>query len=148
MADFSLLIRERINLNGIERGTDCNLTISDVNYVDNRIMDVPSGSTTQIFAFSNTAGPGTFVTSSLKYARVTNLSLTTPINLRVLTEGNVKSYTNYLMSTGSSFMFSTTESTGSVDTGTNPLIGYDSISQIDIEPSGSNAKIEYLIATT
>ena len=43
-------------------------------------------------------------------------------------------------------MFSTTKSTGSISA--NPLEGYDNISQINIEPSGSNAKIEYFIATT
>ena len=146
MADFSLLIRERININGTERGNDCNLTIPGINYVDNRVMNVPSGSTTQIFSFGDANSSGTFVTSSLKYARVTNLSSTVPINLKITTTGNETNNISYFISTGSSFMFSTTKSTGSISA--NPLEGYDNISQINIEPSGSNAKIEYFIATT
>tara|TARA_R110000822_G_C15088741_1_gene470494 strand:- start:213 stop:653 length:441 start_codon:yes stop_codon:yes gene_type:complete len=146
MADFSLLIRERINLNGTERGNDCNLTIPGINYVDNRVMNAPSGSETEIFSFGDSNSSGTFVTSSLKYARITNLSSTVPINLKITTTGNETNYTSYLISTGSSFMFSTTESTGSITTiGT---FTYDNISNIKIEPSGSNAKIEYFIATT
>ena len=39
MADFTLLIRERVLLEGTERGTDYNLTIKDVDNIDNRIVN-------------------------------------------------------------------------------------------------------------
>ena len=35
MADFTLQIKERILLDGSERGTDYNVTISDIGYFDN-----------------------------------------------------------------------------------------------------------------
>ena len=44
MADFTLLIRERVLLEGTERGTDYNLTIRNIENIDNRIVTVPSGS--------------------------------------------------------------------------------------------------------
>ena len=44
MADFILQIKERVLLEGTERGTDYNVTISDIGYFDNRILNAPSGS--------------------------------------------------------------------------------------------------------
>ena len=143
MADFTLLIRERVNLEGTERGTDYNLTISDIIYSDNRIFNIPSGSEITIFSLGDTNGAGQFVTSSLKYARITNHSTSVPVNLRVsFSTENM----NFSIAAGGSFMLSTSEITGSV--GANPLIGYDNIIDLKLEPSGSSAKVEYFIATT
>jgi hypothetical protein len=143
MADFTLLIRERVNLEGTERGTDYNLTISDIIYSDNRIFNIPSGSEITIFSLGDTNGAGQFVTSSLKYARITNHSTSVPVNLRV---SSSTENMNFSIAAGGSFMLSTSEITGSV--GANPLIGYDNIVDLKLEPSGSSAKVEYFIATT
>ena len=46
MADFTLQIKERVLLDGTERGTDYNLTIPNIENYDNRIVTIPSGSET------------------------------------------------------------------------------------------------------
>ena len=43
MADFTLQIKERVLLEGTERGTTYNATISNIGYFDNRILNAPLG---------------------------------------------------------------------------------------------------------
>jgi hypothetical protein len=42
MAKFTYFIRERLKLNGVERGTNFETSITGVNYADSRVMSVPS----------------------------------------------------------------------------------------------------------
>ena len=141
MADFTLLIRERVLLEGTERGTDYNLTIKDIENYDNRIVTVPSGSETTIFEYSDKPGSGTFTSGSFKYGRVSNYSSDTPINLKVSSSSELL---NFSIAAGGTFMLSTSEITGSL---TNTF-AYDDIMAVFVEPSGSSAKVEYFIATT
>lgn len=140
MADFTYFIRERVKIEGKERGTSYSFTIPNIEYVDERIVNIPSGSITELFNLSNLPGAGTFVSSSLKYVRVTNMSTGSNVNLQI---SSSKSTTNLLISGGGTFFLSTGFITGSL---TN--FAYDNIRSIKVEPSGSSAKIEYLIATT
>ena len=141
MADFTLQIKERVLLEGTERGTNYNVQFLILVYFDNRILNAPSGSEVTIFSLSDINGAGTFVTSSLKYARVTNHSTTIPINLRV---SSSKSNMSYSVGTEGSFMLSTSDVTGSNSIN----FTYDDIVSLKVEPSGSNAKVEYFIVTT
>ena len=141
MADFTLLIKERVLLEGTERGSDYPLTISGINNADNRIVTIPSGSITTIFKYDNLPGAGTFQSGSFKYGRISNYSSTIPINL-IVSSSTEK--TNFSVSAGGSFMLSTSEITGS----TVNAFSYDNIYSVTAEPSGSSAKIEYFIATT
>ena len=141
MADLYITIKEEISLLNVPKTqTSIFHTIRNVNYVDTRMMNCPSGSKTSIFTLSNTPGAGQFVTSSLQYARITNDS-TVPVKL-IVSSSTVG--TSILISTGSSFYLSTSKITGSVD---NSFILED-IRNVLIEPSGSSANIEYFIATT
>jgi len=141
MADFTLLLKERVLLNGTERGTDYVLTIPNIENYDNRIVTVPSGSETTIFQYSNTPGAGTFTSGSFKYGRISNYSTTTPINLKVSSSSELM---NFKIDAGGTFMLSTSDITGSL---TNTFT-YNDINSVFVEPSGSSAKVEYFIATT
>jgi hypothetical protein len=141
MADFTLLIRERVLLEGTERGTDYHLTIKDIENYDNRIVTIPSGSETTIFEYSDKPGSGTFTSGSFKYGRISNYSSTTPINLKVSSSSELL---NFSIAAGGSFMLSTSDITGSL---TNTF-SYDDIMSVFVEPSGDSAKVEYFIATT
>ena len=141
MADFTLQIKERVLLNGTERGTDYNLTISGIENYDNRIVTIPSGSNTTIFKYSNTPSAGTFNSGSFKYGRISNYSSTVPVNLKVSSSSEL---INFSIAAGGTFMLSTSDITGSlINTFT-----YDDIMSVFVEPSGSSAKVEYFIATT
>jgi hypothetical protein len=140
MADFTLQIQEKITLGNTVRDSLVTQTISNANYVDNRILTIPSGSITTIFSFSPTSSAGTFLTSSFQYGRVTNKSTTIPIKLIV--SSSVESM-SYLINAGSTFMLSTTSITGSI----NGLL-FNNIASVKLEPSGSAADIEYFIIGT
>jgi len=139
MAIFTLKIIEQLTLNGDDVGSSITQTINNINYVDNRILSVPTGSITTIFSMDSVPGAGTFVTSSFQYGRITNNSTIVPIKLIVSSSTEAMSY---LIATGSSFLLSTSKITGS----TSGML-FDDIKSVKVEPSGSAASIEYYILT-
>ena len=145
MADFIIKIQEQISLNGVQRGSEVSKTISGINYTDNRILNTSSGSETTIFSLSDTVGAGQFLTSSLKYARVSNNSTTVPVNLKV---SSSTEQLNFKIDAGGSFMLSTSNITGSILSGSDAVFTYGDIASLKVEPSVSSAKVEYIIATT
>jgi hypothetical protein len=139
MAIFTLKITEQLTLNGDDVGSSITQTINNINYIDNRILSVPTGSVTTIFSMDSVPGAGTFVTSSFQYGRITNNSTVVPIKLIVSSSTEAMSY---LIATGSSFLLSTSKITGSI-TG----LLFSDIKSVKVEPSGSAASIEYYILT-
>jgi hypothetical protein len=92
MATFTSQIFEILTLNGDNVGSSVTQTINNVNYVDNRILSVPTGSVTTLFSMDSVPGAGTFVTSSVQYVRVTNNSTVTPIKLIVSSSKEAMSF--------------------------------------------------------
>jgi hypothetical protein len=140
MATFTSQIFEILTLNGDNVGSSVTQTINNINYVDNRILSVPTGSVTTLFSMDSVPGAGTFVTSSIQYIRVTNNSTITPVKLIVSSSTEAMSF---LIATGSSYMMSTSKMTGS----TSGLV-FSDIKSVKVQPSSSAAGIEYYIATT
>ena len=140
MADLTVYITENITLDGTDRGVITTQKISGINNIDNRILNCPTGSQTTIFNLGSTLGAGSFLTSSLQYARITNLS-DLPVKLLV-DAPTVNSC--FLINSGSSFFLSTSKITGSIDNS----FTFEDIQSVLIEPSGSASSIEYFIATT
>jgi hypothetical protein len=139
MAIFTLKIVEQLTLNGDDVGSSVTQTINNINFMDNRILNVPTGSITTIFSLDNLPGAGTFVSSSFQYGRVTNNSTTAPVKLIVSSSTEAMSF---LIATGSSFMLSTSKITGSTSG-----LNFNDIRSIKVEPSGSIASIEYYVIT-
>ena len=144
MATFTSQIFEILTLNGDNVGSSVTNTINDINYVDNRIFSIHTGSVTTLFSMDSVPGAGTFVTSSVKYVRVTNNSTLFPVKLIVSSSTEAMSY---LISAGSSYMISTSKMTGSVSVSTSSF-NFSDIQSVKAQPSGSAASIEYYIATT
>jgi len=140
MATFTSQIFEILTLNGDNVGSSVTNTINNVNYVDNRILSVPTGSVTTLFSMDSVPGAGTFVTSSVQYVRVTNNSTVTPIKLIISSSTEAMSY---MIATGSSYMLSTSKMTGSTSG-----LSFDDIKSVKVQPSSSAASIEYYIVTT
>jgi len=140
MATFTSQIFEILTLNGDNVGSSVTQTINNINYVDNRILSIPSESVTTIFNMDATPGAGTFVTSSVKYVRITNNSVVAPVKIIVSSSTEAMSY---LIATGSSYMMSTSKMTGS-ESGFN----FSDIKSVKLQPSGAAASVEYYIATT
>jgi hypothetical protein len=141
MATLTTQIFEILTLNGDDVGSSVTTTINNVNYVDNRILSVPTGSVTTIFSMDANPGAGTFVTSSIKYIRVSNIS-TVNASIQLIVSSSTEAM-SYLVTTGSSYMLSTSKMTGSVGG-----LNFDDIKSVKVQPSGSAATLEYYIATT
>jgi hypothetical protein len=145
MADLTIQINEKITLDGTDRGVLTTQTISNINNIDNRILTCSSGSYTGLFLFnSSSIDAATFSTGSFKYGRVTNKSAV-PVKLLVQTNGN-SNYT-FLINPSNTFFLSNTSASGSA-LPSNSFTFNDYINEIQVEPSGSSATIEYFIATT
>ncbi len=140
MATLTTQVFEILTLNGVDVGSSYTNTINGINYADNRSMNLVSGSTTSIANFSSNPGAGTFSTSSFRYGRFTNIG-GSPIKFYVSAS---TLNTSFLISTGSSFVLSTTQVTGSTDNS----FTLENISSLKAEPSGSSGALEYFIATT
>jgi hypothetical protein len=140
MATFTSQIFEILTLNGDNVGSSVTNTINNVNFVDNRILSIPTSSITTLFSMDSAPGAGTFVTSSIQYVRVTNNSTVVPVKLIISSSTEAMSY---LISAGSSYMISTSKMTGS-ESG----FSFNDIKSVKAQPSGGPASIEYYIATT
>jgi hypothetical protein len=140
MADLLINLTETIKLNGESQTNTTSQIVSGINYVDNRSLKCPSGSQTTIFYFGSEPSAGTFKSSSFQYGRITNLS-NTSIKL-IVSSSTIDA--NFLVSSSNSFLLSTSKITGSIDNS----FTFEEIHSVLVEPSGSDANIEYFIATT
>jgi hypothetical protein len=141
MATLKLVVQEDITLDGNDRSTYYQHDITGINSVDHRTMTIPADTEAAIFNLSNNVGAGTFLTSSIKYARISNVTTSSFVDVHV---SSSTESAHFKVDGGSIFTLSTSEYTGSLSSS----YAYDDIASIKVKPSGSSAKIEYFIATT
>ena len=139
MAKFTYFIRERLKLNGVERGTNFETSITGINYADSRVMSIPSGSVTEIINLAALPGAGTFVSSSVRYARITNMSAGA-INLQL--SGSTDQF-NILLRGSGSFIFNSEHVSGQFNNFT-----YGNLRSVKASPVDSEATLGYFIVTT
>ena len=117
-------------------------SISNVTNVDRRIVTIPSNTPTTIFNLgSPDPGPGTFSSSSLKYARITNLDDSWNIYLTV--SGSTARFTQELRPKSSAF-FVSSNITSSAFNGT---FG-DDITSIKVFAISSSIDVEYTLVNS
>lgn len=139
MANFTYFIRERVKIDGRERGTTHETTLTGINYADSRIMYIPSGTMTEIINVAALPGAGTFQSSSLKYARLSNMS-SGSINLQISASNGTF---NFLVSGSGSFMINSALATNTFSNFT-----YGDVRSIKASPIDTQAVVEYFVATT
>ena len=68
MADLTVYITEKITLDSNTRNILTSQTISNINNVDSRVLNIPTGSYTPLFYFDpSNVDAATFSTGSFKY---------------------------------------------------------------------------------
>lgn len=77
---LTIRISEEVELNNKKYGSKIIHTISNINEVAERILTVPTSGVT-LLNLSSSAAMGTFITSDVKYARITNLDNTNYVTL-------------------------------------------------------------------
>ena len=148
MANLKIITTEEITIDGEKKSSYFETSISGVSNISERTISVPTGSDTTLFSFSNTEGAGTFLTRSLKCARLSNLTTDVPFNLEV---SSSTGKLDFFVDGGSSFTLSTTEISSSFSSSVNESgsisFFYDDISSIKINPQQTSSRLEYYIAT-
>ena len=114
MGNFTYFIRERVQLNGIERGSNYEATINDIKSADNRVMSIYTGSLTEIVNLTS------YISSSVKYVRVTNTSTgsinlqlsgsSAQLNLKLDANGSLVFSSEYISSTFNNFVYGNLQS--------------------------------------
>jgi hypothetical protein len=81
-ATLAVTITEAVTLNGKSYGNINNLSIPNVNEVDQRILTIPT-SLIEVLKYGTAAGAGTFVRANVKYLRITNKDDANFISIKV-----------------------------------------------------------------
>lgn len=81
-ATLAVTITEAVTLNGKSYGNINNLSIPNVNEVDQRILTIPT-SLIEVLKYGTAAGAGTFVRANVKYLRITNKDDTNFVSIKV-----------------------------------------------------------------
>jgi len=79
-ATMTVTVTESINLNGMNQGSTNTLSLASIAEVSKRIVNVPA-SEVEVVAMSTAVASGTFIESTVKYIRFTNLDDTNHITL-------------------------------------------------------------------
>ena len=88
-ATMTVTVTESINLNGQNQGATNTLSLASIAEVSKRIVNVPA-SEVEVVAMSTAVASGTFVESTVKYIRFTNLDDTNHITLTFKDEDNTE----------------------------------------------------------
>ena len=141
MATLSINIEENLILSGSQKGGLTRQNISGINNFDKRRMQLTSGSIKSIYDMGARPSAGTFITSSFRYGRITNIAGN---NIRLIVSAS-KENMAFNISPGSSFILSTSEVTGSLEVG---AFTYDDIISVKAEPYLSSSELTYFVAST
>ena len=112
-ATMTVTVTESINLNGMNQGATNTLSLASIAEVSKRIVNVPA-SEVEIVAMSTAVAAGTFVESTVKYIRITNLDDTNHVVLTFKSEGNHEFAVK--LDKGQTFIYNGDISGGVVDT--------------------------------
>ena len=154
-SDLKISIRETITVNNNKYDSFVNHTISGINEVSKRIMSVPSESTQTIINIGDSVAGGSFVSSSIKYMRFSNLNDSSLPNHVDLTFQNFDNDEFAVrLDYGGTFMYPATQTFGvsgsmdAIDANEANLTQMASLKSVEAKASGSVVDVEIFIAST
>jgi len=80
---LNVQVTESVILNNEDHGSSNAVAITGINEVSKRIMSLTANTDITLATFSTTPDAGQFVTSSVKYVRITNLDDANPVNVNL-----------------------------------------------------------------
>ena len=104
-ATLTVKITESITLNGVDQGGTVTKTISSLNQVSKRILNVPTSSEITVYTTGSDNDSGQHDLSEVKYARITNLDGSNYVLIRVAETNNDEFV--YKLEAGHSFILGT-----------------------------------------
>lgn len=138
-ATLAVTITEAVTLNGKSYGNINNLSIANVNEVDQRIMTIPT-SEVNILEYGAAVAAGTFIGTNVKYLRITNKDDSNFISLKIA-DGSEQYWVK--LEAGKTFMLHTDD----IETA-NTFSAWSDISTISAIANTAAVDIEYFIALT
>ena len=140
---LTVTIQEKIELNSTNFGSRTELKVGKINEVSQRIVTVPTSQTT-ILSCSSTVGPGTFLSSSLQYVRLTNLDNSNWVRL-TFTSGSKNQY-EVRLDPKKSFIFTNDAYSGSSTGAT--FDSFASFTDLKAVANSSATDLELFVAST
>ena len=148
-ATMTVTITESINLNGTNQGATNTLSLASIAEVSKRIVNVPA-SEVEVVAMSTAVAAGTFVESTVKYIRLTNLDDTNHITLTFKDEDATEFAV--LLDKGQSFIYNGDISAGVVNTmhagGSALTVSLNDLVNITALADTAACDMEILVAST
>ena len=144
MATLKVNITESINLNNSNYGASNTVSISGINEVDKRVVTVlTSTNGTQVYAGGSAAAQGTFITSSVKYIRITNTDTANFVTLS-MEDGTARA--QFRLEAGKSFIIGNPDhfdNNADIDTAVD-----NDITKIEAKADTAAVKLEVYVATS
>ena len=126
-ATLTVTLSEQIILNNQPINSENKLTIASITQVDKRIVSIPTASEVTLVDFAAQVAAGTFISSNLKYVRVTNKDAVNYARIRVKKDGAATF--DVRLDAGKSFMMGNTDESVSATAATfATFVTMDSIS--------------------
>ena len=148
-ATMTVTVTESINLNGTNQGATNTLSLASIAEVSKRIVNVPA-SEVEVVAMSTAVAAGTFVESTVKYIRLTNLDDTNHITLTFKDEDATEFAV--LLDKGQSFIYNGDISGGVVNTmhagGSALTVSLNDLVNITALADTAACDMEILVAST
>ncbi len=138
-ASLAVTVTEAVTLNGKSYGNINNLTVANVNEVDQRIMTIPTTEVV-VLGYGSAAAAGTFIRANVAYLRITNKDDTNFISLHI-TSATDDAWVK--LEAGKSFMLHN----GDIETAAS-FSAWASITAISAIANTAAVDIEYFIALT
>jgi hypothetical protein len=139
-ATLAVTITEAVTLNGKSYGNINNLSVANVNEVDERIMTIPT-SEVNILEYGAAVAAGTFIGTNVKYLRITNKDDSNFISLKIADGGS--DHVFFKLEAGKSFMLH-----NNLIEAASPFSAWANIGTISAIADTAAVDIEYFIALT
>lgn len=141
-SSLTVTVTEKLTLNGTDHGSTKKITIADINEVSKRILSVSTDGL-QVYAGSTVAGLGTFITSDVRYIRITNLDNENYVILHLEGNGHTAQLT---LAPGHLFFLTDVSATfdGAAAIGD---FSAEDITRIDIKANTAACDVEILVAS-
>ena len=148
-ATMTVTVTESINLNGTNQGATNTLSLASIAEVSKRIVNVPA-SEVEVVAMATAVASGTFVESTVKYIRLTNLDDTNHITLTFKDEDATEFA--ILLDKGQSFIYNGDIAAGVVNTmhagGSALTVSLNDLVNITALADTAACDMEILVAST
>lgn len=145
-ARLTVRVTEKITLNGRDFGNTNTHEIAGINEISERILTVPTDQIT-ILSASSANGAGTFLSSSIKYIRLTNLDDTNFVRLSFASSSNSNSnISDHKLEANRSMIFTNTAFSGSAVN--DSFTSFSDFTNLKAVANSDSVDLELFVATT